>query len=227
MTIQISIPKGRGKAKIERPWSKTVTSVAKNATTGRDYEGEWLTYGTTIEAEPGDIIAVQDADGDGCCLYVLDPGYLGLDPEGRPQRRAKWWVVEEASGKNWAGECAIVVRTWLALDVAGRLALAASERTDQIRQRLAEWRADENKAPKSHPENNGPMRDRAWWIAAYEALLADAPADLPDATDVILSIIADMDRMEATGENLTLDHFAAWREKARGITAAQRTAAHS
>lgn len=71
MSITIKLPPGRGKPKIDRPWAKTVTAVAKNATSGHAYEGEWLTYGSEIEAEAGDIIAIQDKDGDGACLWVL------------------------------------------------------------------------------------------------------------------------------------------------------------
>lgn len=174
MSSTIKIPTGRGtfrssKGHPAKPWAKFVTAVAKNADSGHGYDGAWTTQGVEVEVEPGDIVAVQDRDGDGVAIHVYVPEYIG-GVDGTAVRKPWWYmIVSGESAKTWAASCAAEVRRWLAMSIDERMAAAAAGRRVEIASDLARWVA---MPADARPEkNSGKDRDRAWWIAFREAQL--------------------------------------------------------
>jgi hypothetical protein len=172
-TTILSVPYGRGKSKISRPWAKTVTAVGKNANSGHDYSGDWLVQGADVEAEPGDIIAVQDGDGDGAAIYVMVPDHVTGDAQGMPTRTPTWVEIESDGGKSWAAKCCVTTRRFLAMTPAERVAAGHDIRRAEITARLEEIKRTPTYASRFSPENSLNSRDAAWWLAYSERLLAE------------------------------------------------------
>lgn len=200
-TETIRVPTGRGvyrssKGHPAKPWARFVTAVAKNATSGHDYSGDWTTQGVDVEVTAGDIIAVQDVDGDGVAIYVYVPDRVG-GVGGEAARKPAWhMIVSGERAKTWAASCAAEVRRWLAMSVEERMAAAAADRRSEIAASLAEWQSRPETAP---PEKCcGAMRDRAWWIAYRTAQLAlcdEQAAPEPDVAESPLASCTDAEIM--------------------------------
>src|SRR5271157_2671517 len=131
MSVIITVPTGRGKlSRSAKPWAKTVTSVAKNAQSGRDWDGEWLTQGQDAEVDLGDMIVVSDLDGEGASLYVAAEIVRWCDVG--PKIEAEFFRMKYDGGKRWAAEMSVEARKLLAMDVEERLTAVATQRRNEL-----------------------------------------------------------------------------------------------
>lgn len=100
-----------------KDWCKELTAVDANATSGRDYEGEWVSVGSTADLPIGALLVHVD--------------YVEHRRRGRELNRARlglvlpngllWWIHVSTSEKGWAQELRRPAREWMALTPAERI----------------------------------------------------------------------------------------------------------
>ena len=97
-------------------WAKTVTSIPADASTGTDWEGEWLTRGSSVDLPVGSLVVDCDVVGGryGVALRLVVPdGALR--------------ILEGSTSKAWAQELRSVAKQWLAMSVRDRILTAAKD----------------------------------------------------------------------------------------------------
>ena len=105
--------KDRGTAKF---WARTVTAVPADASTGTDWEGEWLTRGSSVDLPVGSLIVDTDVISgsyDVALRLVVPDGAL--------------CILEGSTSKAWAQELRSVAKQWLAMSVRDRILTAAKD----------------------------------------------------------------------------------------------------
>ena len=95
-------------------WAKTVTSVPADASAGTDWEGAWLTRGSTVDLPVGSLIV--DAD---VVAGHYDVALRLVIPDGALR------IIAGSTSRAWAQELRAVAREWLAMPVRDRILVAA------------------------------------------------------------------------------------------------------
>lgn len=99
-------------------WAKRLSSVAKPASDGYAYEGEFIGVGTTIETEAGDVILHVDQSGSAGIGVVCVRACEGF---------ISWLDTADASGRNWCGALGATTRKLLAMSADERRVFAGEE----------------------------------------------------------------------------------------------------
>lgn len=111
----ISVPAARGNGR--KSWGKLVTSVAKNAASGNEWEGPWIT---------------PSADGEGACLYIVAPSIKWHLINSSPCYRNVAFRVEFDGTKKWGAVMAVYARKILAMSVEQRCEIVKKQRRAEI-----------------------------------------------------------------------------------------------
>ncbi len=161
--ITVNIPsESASRSKMQKKgwkcWAKILTSVKSPANDGFAFEGQFVTAGTTVEVEPGDVIlhCDQSASADIGVAYAQSNGKGAI----------RWLKSADSEGRKW---CATLGQTARKL-----LALAADERLKQVAVSLLDsFGPDKNPAVRAYYER----------LADREPVATEPVATEPVATD--------------------------------------------
>ncbi len=164
----VTVPKSRGRGK--KSWAKLVKSIAKNASSGRDWDGDWMTPDSEVDVDIGAMVVVGDADGEGAVVYVALPVLCWREDGVGIEDKFVEYVTDET--KNWGSKLAVRSRKWLEMSIDDRLSAGTKMRREYLEE--CRERAEQNSAYKFAGANGDEARSR------IDAIISVIDNGIPD-----------------------------------------------